>query len=261
MRRYTIIHPLYMSFFSKSLYRDVAKNWRGLGLRYLLSLLALCLIPQVMTVQSDLTAYLNSEAPKIVRQFPTVTVRNGAASINKPQPYFIRDEKTGKPLMIIDTTGSISSLKGTTAIVLLTKKMLIVRKDADETRNFDLSTVDNFTVDKVDLYNLMDTLEDWFAVMLFPFALLVSFVFHSAEVLIYASAAAFFLRHSAMSLPFRTLFRLAAISITPSMVAGTVLFIAGLRVPYWWLFSLFLTMSYLFYAVRASSEKEGPAAA
>ncbi len=261
MRRYTIIHPLYMSFFSKSLYRDVARNWRGLGLGYLVSLLALCLIPQVMTVQSDLTAYLDTEAPKIVRQFPTVTIKNGTASIKEQQPYFIRDGKTGKPLMIIDTTGGISTLTGTTADILLTRKSIIVRKDANETRTFDLSTVDNFTVGRTDLYELMDTLEEWFGVMIFPLALLISFVFHSIEVLLYAVTAAFFLRRTTMSLPFRSLFRLAVISITPSMAAGAVLFIAGAQIPYWWMFSLFLSMTYLFYAVRVSAVKDGSEAA
>jgi hypothetical protein len=257
MRRYTVIHPLYLSFFSRSLYKDVAKNWRGLCLLYLLSLLTLCLIPQVMTLQTELSAYLNSEAPKIVRQFPTITIKNGEVSISEPQPYFIRDEKTGRPLMIIDTTGGISTLKGTTASILVTGKSIIVRKDANDTRSFDLSDVGNLTVGKTDIYNLMDALQNWFAVMIFPFALLISFVFHSAEVLLYAGIGTIFLRLSHSSLPFRALYRLAAISITPAMITGTILFIAGLSIPYWWLFSFTTSLVYVNFAVRASAEKEG----
>jgi hypothetical protein len=261
MQRYSIIHPLYMSFFSKSLYQDVARNWRGLCLLYLLSLLALCLIPQVMMLQTDLTDYLNTQAPGIVRQVPTITIRNGEASISKPQPYFIRDGKTGQPLMIIDTTGSITTLKGTPASILLTKKSIIVRKDANETRSFALAGVDNYTVDKTDVYHLMDTLQNWFAVMIFPFALLISFFFHSAEVLIYAVIAALFLRQSRFSLPFRSLFRLGVIAITPAMVTGTVLFIAGLEIPYWAPLSFMISLAYLYYAVRVSSEEGGSDAA
>jgi hypothetical protein len=257
MRRYTVIHPLYMSFFSKSLYRDVAKNWRGLCLLYLLSLLSLCLIPQVMALQTDLTNYLNTTAPRIVRQFPTITVKNGEASINEPQPYFIRDEKTGEPLMIIDTTGGISTLKGTTASILVTRKSIIVRKNANEMRPFDLSDVGNLTLGRTDIYNLMDALQNWFAVMIFPFALLISFIFHSAEVLICAAIGTIFLRLSHSSLPFRALYRLAAISITPVMIIGTVFFIASLEIPFWWLFSLMTSLAYLNFAVRASAEKEG----
>jgi hypothetical protein len=257
MRRYSIIHPLYMSFFSKSLYRDVAKNWRGLCFLYLLSLLTLCLIPQVMTLQTDLTDYFNSTAPKIVRQFPTITIKKGEASISEPQPYFIRDDKAGKPLMIIDTTGGITTLKGTTASILVTRKSIVVRKNADETRSFGLSDVGNFTVGKTDIYNLMDTLQNWFAVMIFPFALLISFVFYSAEALIYAAVGTLFLRVSHSSLPFRALYRLAVISITPVTITGTVLFIAGIEIPYWWLFSLMISLSYLNYAAKASAEKEG----
>ena len=45
MKRYSIFHPLVLSFFSKSLYRDVGKNWRGTGLLYLLLIIALLWIP------------------------------------------------------------------------------------------------------------------------------------------------------------------------------------------------------------------------
>jgi hypothetical protein len=210
-----------------------------------------------MMLQTDLTDYLNTQAPAIVRQFPTVTIKKGQASINEPQPYFIRDKKTGRPLMIIDTTGGISTLKGTTASILVTKKSIIVRKDANETRSFDLTGVDNYTIDKTDIYNLIDSLEGWFAVMIFPFALFISFVFHSVEALIYAMIGTLFLRQSHFSLPFRSLFRLAVISITPAMVTGTVLLIAGMDIPYWWTLSFMVSLSYLYYAVRASSEKEG----
>lgn len=45
MKNYSVFHPLYLSFFSKSLYQDVAKNWKGTGLAYLLLLLALAWVP------------------------------------------------------------------------------------------------------------------------------------------------------------------------------------------------------------------------
>src|SRR2546426_3324312 len=41
MRRYGILHPLLLSFFSRSLYRDVGRTWKGIGFLYLLLLLAL----------------------------------------------------------------------------------------------------------------------------------------------------------------------------------------------------------------------------
>ncbi len=257
MRRYTIIHPLYMSFYSKSLYRDVARNWSGLCLWYLLSLVALCLIPEVMTLQTDLSDYMNTEAPKIIRQFPTITITKGTASVDGQQPFYIRDEKTGRPVIIIDTTGSVGTLSGSPASVLVTGKAIVVKKDSGETRSFDLSGIDNLTVDKTTLYNLVDALDEWFAVMIYPFALFISFALHAVEVLIYASICALFLRLSNASMPLRTLFRLAAISITPVMIAGTVLFVAGLNVSYWWFFSFALSMGYLVYAVRAASSQEG----
>ncbi len=246
-----------MSFFSKSLYRDVAKNWTGLGLLYLLSVAALCLIPEVLTIHSDLSDYLNTEAPKIIRQFPTITVTKGTASVDEQQPVYIRDEKTGQPLIIIDTTGSVTTLKGSSASVLVTKTSVIIRSDNTETKSFDLSGIDKLTVDKTALYNLADTVEEWFAFMIYPFALFISFLLHAVEVLFYAAMGALFLRLSHAAMPFRTLFRLAAVSVTPVMIVSTVLFVAGLSVSYWWLFSFAVSMGYLMYAIRAASSPEG----
>jgi hypothetical protein len=245
-----------MSFYSKSLYKDVAKNWTGLCLLYLLSLVALCLIPEVMTIQSDLSGYLNTEAPKIIRQFPTITVTKGTASVDQQQPFYIRDEKTGQPIIIIDTTGRVTTLNGSPASILVGKEAVIVRRDNGDTRSFDLSGIDRVTVDKTALYNLTDTIDEWFAFMIYPFALFISFLLHAAEVFFYAAVGVLFLRLSRASMPFRILVRLAAVSITPVMIVSTVLFVAGQNVPYWWLFSFAASMGYLFYAIRAASSQD-----
>jgi hypothetical protein len=42
MRRYSIFHPLVLAFYSKPLYQDVGRRWKGTGLGYLLLLLAVC---------------------------------------------------------------------------------------------------------------------------------------------------------------------------------------------------------------------------
>ena len=54
--RYKLFQPLFLSFYSAALYRDVAKRWRGTGLAYLLMLLALsCLISSGLVYSNLLT--------------------------------------------------------------------------------------------------------------------------------------------------------------------------------------------------------------
>ncbi len=242
-----------MSFFSKSLYRDVARNWSGLGFPYLLALLALCTIPAVMNLHTDLVVFLNNEGREFVQQVPAITISKGKVSIDKPEPYFIRDKKTGDPIMIIDTTGTIRSLHGTSAKALLTKTGLLVKKDKGETATLDLSTIDFFFINRSLLYEYMDSMEEWFAVMIYPLAVLVSFLYHVVEVLVYAAVGLIFTRALHASLGYRALVRLSVISVTPSLVVGVLLLLTDTMLPYWRLISFWVSLVYLLYAVKANA--------
>jgi hypothetical protein len=258
MQRYTIIHPLLFSFYSKSLYQDVARNWKGLCLLYLLSVVALCAIPGVMKFHSDLSAYMTTEAPKIAKQVPVITITKGKVSIDKPEPYIINDEKTNAPLIIIDTSGKITSLEGSSAIALIKKTEILVKKDAGETRRFDLSGVDDLVINRSVVYSWIDTIEELFVFILYPIAVLFSFLYHMIEVLLFAVIGIMFTRKFRIPLNFRTLVRLAAISATPSLILGTLLIAADIRVSYWWPMSFWISIGYLYFAVRVNRETDGP---
>lgn len=252
MQRYTIIHPLFMSFFSKSLYRDVAQKWKGLCFTYLISLLALCVIPGVMKFQADLSDFFNNKAPKIVKQVPAITISKGKVSIAASEPYFIRDEK-GDPVAIIDTSGKTVSLKDSKALVLLTKTSVVIKKDEKESKTFELAEIDSLFIDRGVIYSWIDTFEQGFAFILYPFALFFSFLFHLAEVFIYAAIGLIFARSLNASLSYRILIRLSVISITPALILGALIVLADISIPYWWLMSFSVSTAYLFFAVRVNS--------
>jgi len=245
-----------MSFYSKSLYRDVARNWSGLCFPYLLSLLALCTIPAVMKLQTDFSVFVNNEGREFAQQVPPITISKGKVSIDKPEPYFIRDKKTGDPVMIIDTSGTIHSLQGTKARALLTKTGLFVKKDGEETATFDLSGIDGFFINRNILYEYMDSMEEWFTVMIYPLAFLLSFLYHVVEVLVYAAVGLIFSRAFHASLGYRALIRLSVISITPSLVVGALLLLTDTVLPYWRLMSFWVSLIYLLYAVRTNAGNE-----
>jgi hypothetical protein len=96
MKRYRIFHIPVLAFFSKGLYTDVAFNWKGTCLGYLFLLLAVCWIPAMIELDSGLDNFVETEAPKIISQVPTITIKDGVASIDEPQPYYIYDIEKGK---------------------------------------------------------------------------------------------------------------------------------------------------------------------
>jgi Protein of unknown function (DUF1189) len=258
MQRYTIVHPLYLSFFSKSLYQDVARNWKGLCMTYLLALLALSVIPGVMKIRTDLTTFFNTEAPRYVKQVPTITINDGKVSITKPEPYYINDEKTGKPVIIIDTTGKITSLKDSPAVILVTKTSIMVRTDGTDTRTFDLSDIKSLVVDRRVIYDWIDSFQDWSPFVFYPLALFFSFLYHIIEVTFYTAFGLIFARSLQTHLRFRTVVRLAVMAVTPSVVLGMFFAVTGLSIPYWWYISLMISTVYVYFAVRANSGREAP---
>ncbi len=223
---------------------------------YLLALLALSVIPGVMKIQSNLSTFLNTEAPRFVRQFPTITITDGKVSISKPEPYYINDEKTGKPVIIIDTTGKITSLNGLPAVILVTKGAIMVKTDSNEARTLDLSDIKSLVVDRRVIYNWMDNFQEWSSFVFYPVAIFFSFLYHLIEVTFYSATGLIFARSLRTRLRFRAVVRLAVMAETPSVVLGLFLGVTGFDMPYWWYISLLVTTAYVYFAVRANSDKE-----
>ncbi len=252
VRRYSLLHPLFMAFFSKSLYRDVAQAWKGHGLVFLFSAVALCTIPFVLLVQSEVSVLLDKEAPKIVTQMPSLKISNGKVSIDRSQPYFVKDEKSGDPLIIFDTTGKIRSLDGSKAVMLVTEKAIMVKNSAGQTRTIDLSGIDSFSLDRRLLYEWIDELERSLVFIFYPCAVFFFFIFRVIEAAAFAAAAYFFRMSSGQPLSYQAYMRLAAVSLAPALVIGALLNIIRIVVPFWWLTSLPLTAGYLIFGVRAN---------
>ncbi len=254
MKQYTIIHPLYMAFYSKSLYRDIANNWpTWFCFLYLLSLLALCWIPGMIRLDADISTYVDDEAPKYVNQLPSIVISKGQASIAEPQPAIVKDPEKGDPVMIIDTTGQITSLENSKATILVTKTQLFFKDSLQGTRIINLSELGDMTIDKAFVYDWLEVFSEWFAILLYPFALLFSFAFRSGQVLMYALIGKFFSQALKISLNYQVLMRLAAISLTPVIILNALIIFFKITIPSPWLINAIITTGYLIYAIRASS--------
>ncbi len=256
MKQYPTIRSLYMSFYSKSFYKDVARNWNSTGFLYLFLLVLLCIIPMMFSFQEAVSAFVADEAPGIVRQVPEIKITKGKISIDKPMPYIIKDPDKSETLIIIDTTGKITSLDGSPATILITESKIIMKKSLVETRTFNLSEIDNFYLDRSMVYKFLDIINDWLTVLVFPFALIFSFLCRILQVLLYSVFGLLFAHILKTGINYKTLVRLTAISITPAVIFGTVRDYLHISVPYWSWISFLIAMSYLFFALKVSSEKE-----
>ena len=256
MRHYTVLHIPLMSFFSKPLYRDVAATWRGTCLAYLLLLLAVCWVPTVLVARARFSRYVSNELMPVAEQLPPIEIRDGVATIEGPQPIIIKNPKTGLPATILDTTGQITSLDGTSAHMLLTRTRLFTRTSADETRTTELSGIGTLRVDREIAVKWLGRATKWFLFVTYPLGLLLSYLYRVVQAFLYAAIGLAFAGFVRVRLPYQTLLRLAIVAVTPVILLDTVLDVAGVSVPYWWLICFVLTMAYLFFGVKAASERQ-----
>jgi len=256
MRRYSIFHPLVLSFFSKSLYRDVGKHWRGTGLLYLLMVLALVWIPTIIKGHLEMSRWIDGDSKEITKQIPAITISNGQVSTDVTTPHFIKDPKTGNDIAIIDTTGTYTTLENTQAKFLLTKSKLIVSRSAGRTETYDLSGAQSFYVDRSRVEGWLVTAKVWFVPVLYPLALIFSFIFRAIQILVYALIGLLFARMLHANLNFKTLMRLAAISITPVLILNLLFEFVPVHIPWWSLLGIVIALAYLFFAVKVNAEPE-----
>lgn len=251
MRRYSNVQALLFSFLQREVYRDAAGHWRGTGLVYVLVLAAIVAVLAALRIEMSVSRWANRDAPRVIAQLPAITIDHGHVAIDRPSPVVLRDPDTGKPAAIIDTTGTVTSLEGTDAYLLLTRDHLVYRKTAAETRVFDLSRVQHFAVDQARATHWTRLAVVWLPIVVFPFILLFMFVARLFQQLIAALAVLVVGRARSLALDFAACMRLAALAITPATLALDLAGFAGLKVPWSGTLWCLITLAYVVLAIAA----------
>src|SRR5687767_6561038 len=127
MKKHHILESIFLSFYSKSLYQDVARGWKGLALGYLLLVMAICWLPFSYDFHRFLNHYSSQILPGVIEQVPTITINKGKLSIDKPVPYAIKQPGDGFTLIMFDTSGKYTSLDQLHALALITQDKVVVR--------------------------------------------------------------------------------------------------------------------------------------
>lgn len=119
---------LYHSFYSRQLYVDVGKRWKGFAFVYLLLTIAILSIPFALIIGSTFNEFFTQEIINPLLKLPTIYVQNGEASIDKPMPYLIENNK-GQVVLIVDTTGVVNefSAKYPNLSILINKDKMSYR--------------------------------------------------------------------------------------------------------------------------------------
>ena len=259
MRRHSALRAPFLAFYSKALYRDVARNWPGSGVVYALVLLAACCVPIMLCLQFRAFGPRAAWLAPLVEQIPPIAVAEGKVSVEATQPYVIRDGKTGKPIAILDTTGKVSSLKGTEARLLLTRTKLFIRQATGDVMAADASELPFRSMDRRKAALWVWWLNGPLAAALYLVLVPLAYVYVLAQDIVCAGLGLLLVRDRRWQFNYRTTMRLASVAATPAALLATVAIVAGLRAPLalWLVAGFALSVGYLYFAIRAATELRG----
>jgi hypothetical protein len=256
VRRYSILQAVPLSFFSRDLYRDVAGAWRGIGLVYLVVVVAFLTLVMVLRMQVALNRWVEGSAQGFADQVPGIVIRHRVVEVDRPMPYVIQDRKTGKEMVVVDTTGQITTLDGREARLLLTADHLLYRKSATETRLFKLSGVDNLRVDSTRAKRWLGVLRTWAALCVAPFVFGGMFAFRMVQLVSFAVVGLVVAGLARIRLDFPALMRLAAVALTPALLIEVVLDLMKAKMRGWGFVWTLIAIGYVVWSVL--SNRPGP---
>ena len=253
MKTFPIFSAYYHSFSSKELYRDVAANWRGKAFVYLLLLLAVTWVPAMLNMYRSLTLFVENEGRAAFSQMPEITIEDGMLSIEAEEPYYIRAGDDDEVIAIIDTTGTISSLDDEEAPVLVTEsEVFFVRGDTGDIERFSLSNVGDMSFDAETLSGWASAVVPWIPIVSYPFALVWSFAYRLAQVLVYSLFALLIARQHKLTLNFASLYSITIVAITPAVFLKTAVGLTEFSMPFLFVPHVALALGYVYFGVAAN---------
>lgn len=266
MKKYSCFQAMYMSFYSRDLYQDVAKNWGASVVLYLFILLAISWAVLVVKVQPAINTAFIGFANKIAPQIPPMTLDKGKLVTPEKRPYEIADPGK-KVFAIIDTSGKYTSLCLTdecqqsnldkniapvTTRILVTEDKIMYADTADTIKIQSLPK--NLTMDiKPDvIQEKVIKFVGWSWVIFFPVLLIFSFAYRLIQSLLYAVIGKVFASLGNNVLTYTEVLKITIITLTPAIVLDTIFDWFNVSFHFEWLLYFIITMIYLIFALNAN---------
>lgn len=255
MKQYNVLQAIFMSFYSKNLYRDVANNWGGKAFFYLLFLLCLSWIAFVCVLQMGINEGYRKHSDAVIDQIPVLTIKDGKLSTPENKPYVIVNPDTKEKVFVIDTTGQYTSLEQAQAPVLVTETQVFSQTKPNQIRIDQIPSNLSVAINPQTVNEYLKYYLGYAWIFLFILFVIISYVFRVLQSLIYALIGIIFKAIFKVSLTYGQLLVIAMVALTPVIVISTILDFLNVVLPYESLIGFLLSMAYLCFGIIANKAK------
>ena len=251
MRKITWWQALWLSFFSRTLYQSVARQWQRTGSLYLLINTALVVMPITMQIREGYLAFVEEELPLYLDEFPELTIQSGQASTPEERPYIINEKGTTEPFIVVDTTGQYTSLDHTSAAVLITTDRISIRKNGTDSQSYDFSDLTDMTIDRSSVETFMATTGQFLLPLTYVIMVSFSWFWRFTQAMVYALFAGWLAKRQGVTLRYNSFVRICAVALTPAMILDMFIGVLGLPLPFAGLLFIVLEVMYVRFAIQS----------
>lgn len=258
MKKYNYLQAIYMSFYSKQLYRDVAENWGAGVVLYLFMLLFFCMCVLALFIQPQINVAVKAGLDNILPQVPELDIKNGVITTPEKKPYLIKESNTSdKVIVIVDTSGQYTSLDNvpSSARTLITDTKVYYSDKPNTVKVYKLPN--NLTYDfKPETAKApIITFVKWLWVIYIPLMLFGMFIYRLVQSLIYAVFGKIFALIGGVKLYYSQVLKLTIIALTPPIILHLIVsMILNLRFAHELLAYFIFAMAYLIFAISANKK-------
>ncbi|MFQ3573005.1 MAG: DUF1189 family protein [Thermodesulfovibrionales bacterium] len=250
-KQFNIFHAPLLSFFSKALYIDVAKNWRGYGIIYLLFLSLIFSSAEIVRFQSQIEEVIDVTAPVIVPQVPTLHIKSGRLSMDSESPHMIYNTKDNTLFAVIDTTNTYKTPNDTGAVIYISDVRLYFKNSPNDYSYIDIKNFDDMTITHEVIYKWIDRFKRAFFYIVFPFFYLFTVIYITSQVLLCSLIMFTFAKKTYPNITFPQIMRIGGIAFTPPVILNIVHTLLGIEFVYGGLVILIFGMGYLYFGLKA----------
>lgn len=257
--------PLYeipaRAWYSNDLYQEVVTRRKGIHALYLFLFLLVCWVPSLFKQQKQFNAVADQWVDPLLRQVPPFSISSGKLSVEGEPRQVISDPRSGRPLVLIDTTGQTTSLDSadSSIMVLVTADFFAVRRSNRRFETHPFGGEPNRSVSQGDLDVLKETLKQHYPLLFFylsPLLLLASFLFRLLQAVLLAVLGLGICSYRKTRLPFQALIRLSVVALTPAMMVRTVCNLLDISLPLLPVILVLITLGYVVFGILVNQSGE-----
>lgn len=253
MRRYILLQGLYLSFYSRDFYRDVAHNWQRTAFVFLILLALLITLRITFLLEHNLGDIYRNHAPGYLPQLPEIIIEDGVARTKEEIVWPIYEPKTGHLVGIIDTTREQADPDVVGHVLFyLSSHEFAYRRSADDIRTFKLKRLPDTTINRHKARVYLSFVSNWLTWVLFLPLWFVAYFVKLAHALLLGMIGTLACKLFNVTLSLPALMAMAIMATTPAVIIEFLISLQKTNfVISWWISSL-IALGFLIYGIRAN---------